>query len=143
MKILDTDVCIEILRGNPQVLHWRRQTQARVVTTWITACELEYGAAKSMAPEQARALVADFLSTLDILELDHAAARQFGQHKAALSRKGEILPDADVLIASIALARGAELVTGNLRHFRRFPDLTLEDWIRQSPLDATNWGDHS
>ncbi|EIC21652.1 type II toxin-antitoxin system VapC family toxin [Thiorhodovibrio frisius] len=133
MKILDTDVCIEILRGNRQVLHWRRHTQARVVTTWITACELEYGTAKSTAPDQARALVADFLSTLDILGLDHAAARQFGQHKAALARSGEMLPDADLFIASIALARGAELVTGNLRHFRRFPGLTVEDWIRQSP----------
>lgn len=138
MKILDTDVCVEILRGNPRVLSWRRHTQARVVTTWITACELEYGAAKSAAPEQARALVADFLSTLDILGLNQAAARHFGQRKAALSRSGDILPDADVLIASIALAQGAELATGNLRHFRRFPELTLEDWIRQAPPDSAD-----
>ena len=59
VKVLDTDVCVEILRGNPRVLQWRRHTSARVVTTWITACELEYGAAKSAHPERARALVAD------------------------------------------------------------------------------------
>ena len=96
MKVLDTDVCIEILRGNPRVLQWRRHTQAHVVTTWITACELEYGAAKSAHPEQARALVADLLSTLEVVGLDRPAARQFGQHKANLRQAGETLADADL-----------------------------------------------
>jgi predicted nucleic acid-binding protein len=52
VKVLDTDVCIEILRGNPRVLQWRRHTHAPFVITWITACELEYGAAKSAHPRQ-------------------------------------------------------------------------------------------
>ncbi len=141
MKVLDTDVCVEILRGNPRVLEWRRHTNARVVTTWITACELEYGAAKSADPERARALVADLLSTLEIVGLDRPAARQFGQHKAALGRGGETLPDADLMIAAIALSVGAELATGNVRHFRRFPDLPLEDWIRQPPPALAGRGD--
>jgi tRNA(fMet)-specific endonuclease VapC len=141
VKVLDTDVCVEILRGNPRVLQWRRHTGSPVVTTWITACELEYGAAKSADPERARALVADLLSTLDILGLDRPAARQFGQHKGALRSSGETLADADLMIAAIALARGAELATGNLRHFRRFPDLPLEDWIRQPPPESADRGD--
>jgi len=141
VKVLDTDVCVEILRGNPRVLQWRRHTSARVVTTWITACELEYGAAKSADPERARALVADLLSTLDIVGIDRPAARQFGQHKAALRGAGETLADADLMIAAIALAGGAELATGNLRHFRRFPDLPLEDWIRQPPPESAGRGD--
>jgi tRNA(fMet)-specific endonuclease VapC len=141
VKVLDTDVCVEILRGNPRVLQWRLHTSARVVTTWITACELEYGAAKSADPDQARSLVADLLSTLDILGLDRPAARQFGQHKAALRRAGGTLPDADLMIAAIALASGAELATGNLQHFRRFPELPLEDWIRQPPPESADRGD--
>lgn len=40
MKILDTDVCIELLRGNEQVIRSRQQTLDEVATTWITACEL-------------------------------------------------------------------------------------------------------
>lgn len=125
MKVPDTDVCVEILRGNPRVLQWRRHTSARVVTTWITACELEYGAAKSEDPHPARALVADRLSTLDVVGIDRPAARQLGQHEAALRRAGETLADTDLMIAAIALARGAELATGNARHFRRFPDLPV------------------
>jgi tRNA(fMet)-specific endonuclease VapC len=141
VKVLDTDVCVEILRGNPRVLQWRRHTSARVVTTWITACELEYGAAKSSDPDRARALVADLLSTLDIVGLDRPAARQFGQHKAALRSSGETLADADLMIAAIAVAHGAELATGNVRHFRRFPGLPLEDWIRQPPPESADRGD--
>ena len=136
MKVLDTDVCVEILRGNPRVLQRRRHTGSRVVATWITACELEYGAAKSADPERARALVADLLSSLDILGLDRPAARQFGLHKARLRRAGTSVADADLMIAAIALAQGASLVTGNARHFERFEGLTLEDWIREPPSPA-------
>jgi len=35
----------------------------------------------------------------------------------------------DLLIASIALARQATLVTRNLRHFRQIPGLRLANWV--------------
>jgi len=47
VRILDTDVCIEILRGNQKVIERRAATPDDVATTWITACELSYGAEKS------------------------------------------------------------------------------------------------
>lgn len=130
MKVLDTDVCIEILRGNVRVIERRCRTPDAVATTWITACELAYGAAKSRAPESNRALVEAFLATLPILELDWAAAEHFGRLKADLERAGTLLADADLLIAAIALARGTGLVTGNRRHYERIPELNIEDWIR-------------
>ena len=34
----------------------------------------------------------------------------------------------DLLIASIALAQRATLVTRNLRHFRQIPALNVENW---------------
>lgn len=135
MKVLDTDVCIEILRGNPRVLERRRATQDRVATTWITACELAYGAANSRAPEANRTLVTEFLSTLPILDFSLPAALQFGRHKARLRALGTTVADADLMIAAIAIAQGASLVTGNTRHYERFEALQLDDWIRQTPAD--------
>lgn len=32
-------------------------------------------------------------------------------------------------IASIALSHDLTLVTGNVRHFDRVPDLTIENWL--------------
>lgn len=130
MKLLDTDVCIEILRGNPQVLEQRRATLDHVATTWITACELAYGAANSRAPEQNQILVTEFLSTVPILDFNLPSALLFGRHKARLRGLGKTVADADLMIAAMALAQGATLVTGNTRHYERFDDLRLEDWIR-------------
>ena len=39
------------------------------------------------------------------------------------------------MIASIALAHGATLCTGNTRHYERFDGLLLEDWIRERPRE--------
>ena len=130
MRVLDTDVCVEILRGNREVISRRSAVADSVTTTWVTAAELYYGAAKSKAPEKNRVLVSDFLTTIDSLGLDLAAVQRFGVLKADLERQGRRLADADLLIASTALSRGAILVTGNRAHYERIPDLQLEDWIR-------------
>ena len=130
MRILDTDTCIELLRGNAAVLERRSTLIDEVVTTWITACELYYGAARSSAPANNRALVNEFLDSTAAIDLDLRAARAFGEIKSSLQSAGECVPDVDLFIGAIALSHGATLVTGNVRHFERLPGLHLEDWIR-------------
>jgi tRNA(fMet)-specific endonuclease VapC len=130
VKILDTDVAIEILRGNERVIEARHRALDEVGTTWITACELAYGAAKSRSPDRNQSLVAEFLATMPIFGINRLASEQFGRMKADLKRGGNILADADLLIAAITRARGASLVTGNRRHYERISDLRIEDWIR-------------
>ncbi len=129
MKLLDTDTCIHILRGNEAVIERRAATPDDVVTTWITAAELYYGAAKSNAPEKNRTLVQSFLSTLPVVGLDEAAVQVFGEAKALLERQGQRLADADLFIGAIAVAERATVVTGNRRHYERIPGIVLEDWI--------------
>lgn len=130
MRILDTDTCIELLRGNERVLDKRSAVMDEVVTTWISASELYFGAARSSQPEGNRALVDEFLAATAPIDINLRAAQTFGEIKASLLRSGESLPDADLLIGAIAIARGAILVTGNARHFEKMPGLLLEDWIR-------------
>ena len=130
MKVLDTDVCIELLRGNERVIEARQQTLEEVATTWVTACELSYGAAKSHSPRKNQMLVSEFLATLRIVGLNRPATERFGQIKSTLESTGNILADADLMIASITMAQGASLVTGNRRHYDRIDGLRIEDWIR-------------
>ena len=129
MKLLDSDTSVEHIRGNEQVLARLAVELGDVATTLITAGELYYGAAKSRDPEVGGASVDAFLLHFPPLTLDRASARIFGDLKSGLEREGQRLPDADLLIASICLAHGAVLVTGNRRHFDRIPGLTIEDWI--------------
>lgn len=129
MKLLDTDTCVAILRGNQTVMQRRAAAPDNVVTTWITAAELFYGAAKSKAPAQNRTVVTSFLATLPVLGLDDLAVRIFGEAKALLEVQGQRLDDADLFISAIAVARNATVVTGNRRHYARIPGVSLENWI--------------
>lgn len=131
MRLLDTDTCVEILRGNQGVCERRAATRDEVATTWITAAELYYGAAKSKAPAHNGALARAFLDSLPILGPDAAAVRIFGEAKALLERKGKRLADADLFIGAVAVAHRATVVTGNLRHYERIPGILIEDWIRK------------
>ena len=56
---------------------------------------------------------------------------KFGECKAKLAAKGQIVEDADILIAATALTFSCPLATENVRHFERFEDLEIQDWKAQ------------
>ena len=130
MYVLDTDHCIELLRGKDSVLSKLKSLDddIEIYTTTITAAELFYGAYRMPNPEQRMQEVNAFLSDMEVLDLDLGAARIYGRLKAELTRRGELLADNDLFIASIALSRNLTLVTHNTHHYERIPNLCLEDW---------------
>jgi tRNA(fMet)-specific endonuclease VapC len=128
--VLETDTCIAILRGSKKVQARRANVVDDVATTWLTAAELFFGAARSASPDDNAALVTRFLGTMDVLVPDLASARLFGTMRATLFDAELPVADADLFIASIAVAHGATVVTGNRKHFERIPGVGLEDWIR-------------
>jgi len=133
VRLLDTDTCICVLRGDVTVIERRAATLDEVATTWVTAAELNSGAAKSKSPGENRALVAGFLATLPVLGLDDASAQIFGEAKALLERRGQRVADADLYIAAIAVAHGAIVVSRDRKRYERVPGVTVEDWTRPSP----------
>lgn len=48
---------------------------------------------------------------------------------ADLKQRGELITDADILIAAIALTQNLILVSDNTKHFQRIRDITLENWL--------------
>lgn len=128
--LLDTDTCVEILRGNQTVIKRRRGVYQEVVTTEITASELYFGAAMSRDPVVSKQLVDAFLKTLRVMPIGCRGAQLFGVFKAELRAAGNSIPDADLWIASIARSLQLTVVTGNTRHLARVPGVLTEDWIR-------------
>ena len=49
---------------------------------------------------------------------------------ADLHHRGELVGDADILIAATAMVNGLQVVTNNEGHFRRINGLNLENWLR-------------
>jgi tRNA(fMet)-specific endonuclease VapC len=47
---------------------------------------------------------------------------------AYLYKQGLLISDADILIASTALVNNLTLITGNLEHFNRIPNLVSQSW---------------
>jgi tRNA(fMet)-specific endonuclease VapC len=130
MMVLDTDVCIEILRENRKVIEKRKNYSGELAVSFMTIAELRYGADYSGNPGGNHARVSRFLKSVQDIASCVDIADWFGKVKASLKRKHLLIPDADILVAATALSRGMPLVTGNTRHFSRIDGLALEDWTR-------------
>jgi tRNA(fMet)-specific endonuclease VapC len=128
MRILDSDHCVAILRGQLAMDGHVSVTESLAVTT-ISVGELMYGASKSARVDDNLARLGILLSKFIILPYEMAAARWFGRIKADLEHAGSVIDDLDLQIACIALAYSVPLVTHNRRHFERMPDLVVEDWL--------------
>lgn len=130
MILLDTDVCIEVIRGNRKVLKKRNEYAGGVAISFMTAGELFYGAENSTHTSENVLLIENFLLATPVLHSDTDILRRFGEMKAALKKGNRMVPDADIFIAATAMEKAEALVTGNAKHFERFEGLRLENWTR-------------
>ena len=128
MRILDSDHCVALLRGQLDLRGWVSPTDDLAVTA-VSVGELVHGVCRSSRIDENLARLGVLLAAVVVLPYDAAAASLFGRLKAKLERIGERPGDLDLQIASIALDHGLPLVTHNRRHFARVPSLVIEDWL--------------
>jgi tRNA(fMet)-specific endonuclease VapC len=127
--LLDTNLCIRVLRDRPPSLRERFNREADgLATSTIVLTELLHGAAKSARPEANRREVENFALRLEVLAYDAAAAYHAADIRAVLERRGRSIGGYDVLIAGHARSRGLIVVTGNRGEFDRVEGLRCEDW---------------
>lgn len=129
MILLDTDICIHILRGNNKLIEERRKYPDQVAVSFMTVAELYFGAEKSANPTKNRSLIEQLLLTLVVINSDNQIMHRFGMLKASLEGLSIPLADADLLIAATAVEKCNLLVTGNIKHFGRIDGLPLVSWI--------------
>lgn len=129
MILLDTDTCIEILRKNNDVIEKRAKYDETTGISFMSVAELYYGAEKSTEVQHNKFLIEEFLLTIEIVHTDIDILKKYGELKSRLSKNGILLPDADIFIAATAYIKATKLITGNKKHFERFPNLIIENWI--------------
>ena len=128
--LLDTNVCITLLRGKDPVLLQRINARkpADIALCSVVIGELFYGAALSNQPALEQAKVDAFARLYVCLSFDDAAAKAFGGLRAHLKKLGTPIGPYDLMIAASALASNLTLVTHNVVEFSRVPGLMYEDW---------------
>jgi tRNA(fMet)-specific endonuclease VapC len=128
--MLDTNLCIRVLRDRPAAVRARFNQEADgLCISSVVLYELLYGAAKSAQPERHRAEVEQFAARLQLLDFDQEAAGHAADIRATLERSGQVIGGYDLMIAGHARSRGLIVVTGNLREFQRVQGLRSEDWL--------------
>ena len=130
MYLLDSDICINLLRGKlPHTLELMRHSDPRIFgIPTVVEGELRTGALKSAHPQKNRQLLENFLAPYKSVPFDHAAAVAYSEIRAALEKQGNTIGPSDLFIAATAMAHGATLITGNLREFSRVEGLEIESW---------------
>ncbi|HKI36573.1 MAG TPA: type II toxin-antitoxin system VapC family toxin [Gemmataceae bacterium] len=138
MHVLDTDTLSFWFKGDARVMRRLQEAgESGVVTTIVSRIETLRGrfdqlfkaanAAEFLRAQERLTRTDEFLGRMLILPLDAAAVAEF---ERLVTLKGlKKIGRGDLLIASIALAHGATLVSRNLRDFQRIPDLSVVNWV--------------
>jgi len=128
--VLDTNTLIYFFRGRGSVAHeLLKRPPSAVAIPSIVLYELEVGIAKSGAPKKRQRQLETLLATVKVLPFGTTEAREASRIRVGLESVGLSIGPYDTLIAATAKARGATLVTHNVREFERVPGLLIEDWL--------------
>ena len=138
MYLLDSNICIDFMRGKlPEFYETLRHANSSLykIPTPVEM-ELLLGVEKTTDAalrSKRRKTVETFLRAFEVLPYDSLCARKTAVVRADLERRGRRIGPIDTLLAGMALAYSAVLVTNNVREFSRVEGLAIESWY-----DATD-----
>ncbi len=128
--LLDTNVCIHLLNEKQSRVsqNFKQHNPADIVLCSVVKAELLYGARRSQRIEANLQLLKAFFAPLQSLPFDDECAEHFGQIHSDLLTQGKPIGPNDTLIAAIARAYDATLITHNTAEFSRVAGLRIQDW---------------
>ena len=130
--ILDTDILTAIMRRDSIAIPKARlylRTYNRFDLSIITRYEILRGLKAKGATRQTETFET-FCSRNVILPLTDEIIVRAADIYADLRTRGELIGDADILIAATALVHRFGVVTNNTKHFERISDLHIENWLK-------------
>jgi tRNA(fMet)-specific endonuclease VapC len=130
LRALDTNTCVDFMRGNPAAIikAFQRHSPADIIIPSIVLAELLLGAELSNKPEINRELVYSMIRPMRVVDFNAESARVYADIRKYLQREGRIIGPNDLIIAATAISNQAILVTDNTREFSRVPGLRTESW---------------
>ena len=129
--LVDTDILSAILRRDPNALARARQYLAehgQFSISIITQYEILRGLKVRQATTQLERFE-ELCRRSSVIPVSHDVVLKASDLYAALRRQGELIGDADILIAASALTQELGVATNNESHFSRIPGLHVENWL--------------
>jgi len=112
--IIDSDVIIEVLRGNTKTTAWLRKVRdsgSAIRYSPVTRAEIRAG-----ARVRERAVISALFESLAVLSIEASTGDLAGDQLSRFARSHSVQLG-DALIAATALEHGEELATFNAKHF--------------------------
>ncbi len=131
MVLLDTDLLIGFLRDNNEAVKMISNLLKKHVilyTTSINTAELYFGAFLSSKVQENMEAVEKLLNTLKIIPFELVHSKIYGELRSDLQKRGEIINEMDIFIASMAIEKDLPIITRNTNHFERIMKLKVEIW---------------
>ena len=129
--LVDTDILSAIMRGNASATERARlylETHRQFTFSTLTRYEVLRGLLAKKATRQLAAFD-QLCATSRVLPLSDPIIVQGAVIYADLCQRGELISDADILIAATAITHGMAVVTNNEQHFHRIRNLQIENWL--------------
>ncbi len=130
--LADTNILGYFVRNSSETLQKRMLSALKkqeLAISAITRAETRFGLALLQADDKRRRTVDLLLNELTVFPWTLEAADRYGELSAQLQQSGQAIGVMDTQIAAHALVLGLPLVTHNTKHFKRVPELKIEDWV--------------
>ena len=116
--LIDTDWIIHYLNGNDKIVEKLTSLKdAGLAISVISLAELYEGVYYSTNPIGNEQALKDFLTGVSVLGVDEEICKIFGKERGGLRKKGIIIGDFDLLIASTCSYYDLILLTNNRKHY--------------------------
>lgn len=71
----------------------------------------------------------EFIQENELVSIRKETIEKGAEIYASLKKEGNLIEDADILMAAIAIVEDLVLITNNISHFKRVKGLETENWI--------------
>ncbi|QZX98338.1 type II toxin-antitoxin system VapC family toxin [Halobaculum rubrum] len=129
--IQDTSFLIDVLNGDTDALDvldlLERESRPEKVAS-ITSLELYEGVHRSDRPEEEKREVLRVLDSKHAIPADHGVMKRAGELSGTLIANGDRIDREDCIIAATAIRENEPVLTRNVSHFERIPNLDIETY---------------
>lgn len=84
---------------------------------------------KDLGNEEKLKWFEDFIQENELVSIRKDTVEKAAEIYVYLKKEGNLIEDADILMASTAIVEDLVLITNNIKHFKRVKGLRIDNWI--------------